>query len=69
MVGPDGAMRAVFDWELCTLGDPLADVGMLQVYWTGPDDEKSAWPGDGDAAAGFPNRADSARPLRRVLGS
>jgi aminoglycoside phosphotransferase (APT) family kinase protein len=57
MVGPDGALRAVFDWELCTLGDPLADVGMLQVYWTGPDDEKSAWAGDATRATGFPNRA------------
>ncbi len=27
------------DWELCTLGDPLADVGMLLVYWSEPGDE------------------------------
>ncbi len=26
-------VEAVLDWELCTLGDPLADVGLLQVYW------------------------------------
>ena len=31
--------RAVLDWEICTLGDPLADVGLLQVYWTGPGDD------------------------------
>jgi aminoglycoside phosphotransferase (APT) family kinase protein len=31
---PDAAgVAAVVDWELCTLGDPLADVGMLLVYW------------------------------------
>ena len=36
IVGPDGRIRAVLDWELCTLGDPLADVGLLQVYWTPP---------------------------------
>ena len=24
----------MLDWELCTLGDPLADVGYLGVYWT-----------------------------------
>ena len=23
----------MLDWELCTLGDPLADVGYLGVYW------------------------------------
>ena len=28
-----GEVAAVVDWELCTLGDPLADVGMLLVYW------------------------------------
>lgn len=28
-----GRIAAVLDWELCTLGDPLADVGYLGVYW------------------------------------
>ncbi len=28
-----GKIAAVLDWELCTLGDPLADVGYLGVYW------------------------------------
>ncbi len=31
-----GRIAAVLDWELCTLGDPLADVGYLAVYWTDP---------------------------------
>ena len=31
-----GRVAAVLDWELCTLGDPLADVGYLGVYWTDP---------------------------------
>ncbi len=26
-------VEAVLDWELCTLGDPMADLGMLHVYW------------------------------------
>ena len=33
MVGDDGRIVAVLDWEICTLGDPLADVGLLMVYW------------------------------------
>lgn len=33
IVGADGAIKAVLDWELCTLGDPLADLGMLCIYW------------------------------------
>jgi aminoglycoside phosphotransferase (APT) family kinase protein len=32
----DGTVAAVLDWEICTLGDPLADVGLLWVYWTDP---------------------------------
>ena len=35
----DGSVRAVLDWEICTLGDPMADVGLLMVYWTDPEDE------------------------------
>lgn len=32
-----GRIVAVLDWELCTLGDPLADLGYLGVYWAGAD--------------------------------
>jgi aminoglycoside phosphotransferase (APT) family kinase protein len=34
MVGADGRVAAVLDWEMSTLGDPLTDVGLLRVYWT-----------------------------------
>jgi len=30
---PSGEVAAVVDWELCTLGDPMADVGLLMAYW------------------------------------
>ncbi len=29
---------AVLDWDMCTLGDPLLDLGTLLTYWTEPDD-------------------------------
>lgn len=32
---------AIFDWDMCTLGDPLSDLGMLLTYWTQPDDAPS----------------------------
>ena len=38
MTDDDGNVIAVLDWEICTLGDPLADVGLLMVYWTEADD-------------------------------
>ncbi len=58
MVASTGEVVAVLDWEIATLGDPLADVGLLQVYWTGPDDEASAWQGSASTAKGFLNRAE-----------
>ena len=33
-----GKMVAIFDWDMCTLGDPLSDLGALLCYWTEPDD-------------------------------
>jgi aminoglycoside phosphotransferase (APT) family kinase protein len=68
MVGPEGAVRAVFDWEICTLGDPLADVGLLQVYWTGPTDQRSAWPSPATAVPGFPDRAALLERYAEVSG-
>ena len=29
---------AILDWDMCTLGDPLSDLGTLLTYWTGPGD-------------------------------
>ena len=67
IVSAAGDVVAVLDWEICTLGDPLADVGLLQVYWTGPDDEPSAWGGQSTTAPGFWDRAAADRALRRGL--
>jgi aminoglycoside phosphotransferase (APT) family kinase protein len=33
-----GRVAAVLDWELSTLGDPLADVGLFYVYWQDASD-------------------------------
>ena len=58
MVGDDGRVVAVLDWEICTLGDPLADVGLLQVYWTEAGDATAALLGAPTTAPGFPTRAE-----------
>lgn len=60
MIDADGDVIAVLDWEICTLGDPMADLGLLMVYWTGPGDELSAWAGQACTAPGFLDRADMA---------
>ena len=51
-----GRIVAVLDWELCTLGDPLADLGYLGVYWAGPDGESRH--NDPTSLAGFPTFPD-----------
>jgi aminoglycoside phosphotransferase (APT) family kinase protein len=50
-----GEVRAVLDWELCTLGDPLADLGGLLAYWAQPGDPPGA-PFPASTVAGFPSR-------------
>jgi aminoglycoside phosphotransferase (APT) family kinase protein len=40
------AIRAVLDWELCTVGEPLTDLGTTLAYWVEAD--------DGDAVRALP---------------
>lgn len=37
-----GRVSAIFDWEMATLGDPLADVGYTLIYWTEAGDPQAA---------------------------
>jgi len=53
-----GEVAAVVDWELCTLGDPLADVGMLIVYWSEAGDELMPLFEAPTTAPGFPAREE-----------
>ncbi|PIE32996.1 MAG: phosphotransferase family protein [Ilumatobacter coccineus] len=47
-----GRVAAILDWELCTLGDPLADLGYLGVYWAPPESVDAI--SDPTRASGFP---------------
>lgn len=38
MLTRGGRILAVLDWELCTLGDPLADIGYLMNNWVTPEE-------------------------------
>jgi aminoglycoside phosphotransferase (APT) family kinase protein len=55
---PQGEVAAVVDWELCTLGDPLADVGLLMVYWPERGEETIALGHPANLAPGFPTREE-----------
>lgn len=52
-----GSILAVVDWELSTLGDPLADLGGLLAYWPEAGDAV-AGPFMASTAAGFPTREE-----------
>ena len=59
ITGEDGEVAAVLDWELCTLGDPLADVGYLLNNWAHPGESGESSPESDpppSAAPGFQTR-------------
>jgi aminoglycoside phosphotransferase (APT) family kinase protein len=58
ILGDDGSVRAVLDWEICTLGDPLADVGLLMVYWSEPGERTPALGVAPTTQPGFLSRAE-----------
>ncbi len=51
-----GSVRAILDWEICTLGDPMADVGVLLCYWAEPGDATASLGLAPTTAAGFASR-------------
>jgi aminoglycoside phosphotransferase (APT) family kinase protein len=57
---PGGEVAAVVDWELCTLGDPLADVGTLMAYWPEPGEAEVRFGEPTNLAPGFPSREELA---------
>jgi aminoglycoside phosphotransferase (APT) family kinase protein len=60
ILGRDGAVAAIVDWELCTLGDPLADLGLLMVYWAERQDKVVPLTRAPTLAHGFPSREELA---------
>jgi aminoglycoside phosphotransferase (APT) family kinase protein len=56
--GPPARLVAIFDWELATIGDPLADLGYLVATWSQADDPEDALRGLSAATRrpGFPTR-------------
>ncbi|GGP01428.1 phosphotransferase family protein [Nonomuraea glycinis] len=71
-LGPaEPEILAVVDWEMSTLGDPLADLGLTLTYWQDPGDEERAripLAGDVTVAPGFLNAAEFAAHYAKVSG-
>jgi len=61
MFGPEAPARliAIFDWEMATIGDPLADVGYMLMHWTEPGDTLGKFNlNNVTLCPGFPTRAE-----------
>jgi aminoglycoside phosphotransferase (APT) family kinase protein len=64
-----GRVLAIYDWEMATLGDPLADLGYTLIYWSEPGD-----PGGGrflpglTAQPGFHRRGELVQAYARRSG-
>ena len=69
-----GRILAVLDWEMSTLGDPMADLGLLLIYWYQSEAEEDPVWRDAQhlpsptRLPGFPRRADVAAAYARGSG-
>ena len=68
MLDDNGDVAAVLDWEICTLGDPLADVGLLMVYWAEPTDQHTALGAAPTMVPGFPSREEMKARYAKASG-
>ena len=61
-------VAAVLDWELSTLGDPLADFTYLLMNWAMPSDRRSGLAGFDLRALGIPDRDEVAALYCELTG-
>ncbi len=66
MIVVDGRIQALLDWELCTLGDPLADVGYLMNSWVEPGDAEEVVAAT--QSGGFPSRSTLCEHYQAATG-
>jgi aminoglycoside phosphotransferase (APT) family kinase protein len=69
--GDPARIVAVLDWDMCTQGDPLADLGYLLNYWVDPGDDR-AWREIASMPTwrdGFPSRAEAIARYAACTGS
>jgi aminoglycoside phosphotransferase (APT) family kinase protein len=62
-LAPATAVAAVVDWEMSTLGDPLADLGLTLMYWTDAGEQDWLRMSEGGSVTtipGFMSRAEAA---------
>ena len=60
MMHPEGPVAGVLDWELCTLGEPMADLGGLLCFWYDPADPGQGGDAETTSLPGFLNQDEMA---------
>ncbi|MDX6742846.1 phosphotransferase family protein [Actinocorallia sp. A-T 12471] len=65
---PEPAIAAVVDWEMSTLGDPLADLGLTLVYWAEAGEPQLPVGSTITAEPGFPTRAQFTERYAALTG-
>ena len=70
IVDAEGHIAAVLDWEMSTLGDPLADLGILRMYWRDRGSEALAAVGSAGVITlpGFPTWQEAAARYEQRSG-
>jgi aminoglycoside phosphotransferase (APT) family kinase protein len=68
LIGADSTVAAVVDWEISTLGDPLADLAYALNQWPQPGDGNPVNPVAATAPPGFPPRNDLAQRYANRTG-
>lgn len=58
ILSPDGVVNAVLDWELCSLGEPMADLSYLLRSWAQPDEPTRPHFIPPTTDGGFPTREE-----------
>ena len=61
-------LLAILDWELATVGDPLADVGYLTATWTEPDAPSPLGTSPVTALPGFATKDELVARYEEVSG-
>ena len=68
MMHPTGPVAGVLDWELCTLGEPMADLGGLLGYWHDPQDPGQRGDSETTGLPGFLTQDEMANLYADAMG-
>ena len=62
-------LAAIFDWEMATIGDPLADLGYMMLHWIQADDQVGQFVLQNvTRQPGFPNRVEMIARYEQLSG-